>query len=144
MIFNLKGGKGQSAISPDAHSFIRIVNVPKNRFVGKRIIHAVEYEDGLNMDKIRAAARKKAGIIFRKLGITPGERPGREINIMLMRSPNSQSGFRIDITANKKSYRLELFERVYLRKGLCRKQLANTKMKIFILRLKERQSGENE
>ncbi len=132
---------GDSAISPDGHSIIRIVNVAKNRFVGKRIIHGEEYVDGVTMDTIRAAARKKAGILFRRLGIIPGERPGEEINIREKRDPDTQGGFRIDFTANKGYYQLELFEKIYLRKGLCREQLGDTKMKIFTLRLKERISG---
>ncbi|MCH8077532.1 MAG: DUF2259 domain-containing protein [SAR324 cluster bacterium] len=132
---------GISAVSPEAYSIIRIVNVRKNSFVGKRIVHVVEFEEQLDMDGIRSEAREKAGILFRRLGISPGERPGREINIMLKKSPNAQGGFRIDFTANKKSYRLELFERVYQRKGLCQAQMGDTKMKIFILRVKDRQSG---
>lgn len=131
---------GESAISPDAHSIIRFVNVAKNKFVGKRIIYADSYEDGTTLKKIRAKARKKAGIYFRRLGITPGEFPGDEVEIT-SRSPKNQKGFRIDFKANKNFYRLELFKRVVRRKGYCQKILENKTLKIFTLRLKEMQTG---
>lgn len=132
---------GVSAISPDAGSTIRIVNVSKNKFVGKRIMYGDTAEDGATLTMIRAEARKKAGILFRRLGIVPGEFPGEEIEIT-SRSPKSKNGFRIDFKANKNFFRLELFKRAARRKGYCQEILGDKKLKIFTLRIEARITGE--
>lgn len=112
-------------LAPRASSKIRIVDVARNDFVGKSITHYVKPdaegdidERNLDLDEIRAAARKKAALEIRRWEITPGYDPGTIIKPHSI-SKTRDGGFKMRFSLGKNRYLLRLVERNYEPRGKC-------------------------